>query len=99
MVAIAIVRHGQRVPLVDPEVLPDVPEELEPEPVSVETLPEVDGAVEVVSLVVDEVVGVVVFAVEPGVALVPELLYVLLRSLVCLWQPGSADVASARTAR
>jgi hypothetical protein len=85
-------------------LLPDPPlaEPDEPAPVSVETGA---GAVvvvtvvlgEVVSLVVDEVVGEVVFAVEPGVALVPELLYVLLRS-VSLWQPGSAEVASATTA-
>jgi hypothetical protein len=65
----------------------DEPEpELAPAPVSVETGLEgvvamvvdvVSGGVvaaEVVSLVVDELVGEVVFALEPGVALVPELL-------------------------
>ena len=72
------------------ELLPadeDEPEpELAPAPVSVETGLEgvvamvvdvVSGGVvaaDVVSLVVDELVGEVVFAVEPGVALVPELL-------------------------
>ena len=69
--------------------LPPVDEEepeLEPAPVSVETgLEAVEGVVDVVSvvggaaadvvsLVVDELVGEAVFAVEPGVALVPELL-------------------------
>ena len=85
-------------------LLPDPPlAALEPAPVSVET--GADGVVvvvtdvfgEAVSLVVDDVVGEVVFAVEPGVALVPELLYVLLRS-ASLWQPGSAEAASATTA-
>jgi len=70
------------------ELPPDDEEEpeLEPAPVSVETgLEAVEGVVDVVSvvggaaadvvsLVVDELVGEAVFAVEPGVALVPELL-------------------------
>ena len=90
-----------------PELDPD-----EPEPVSVDgtvtelvTLLEVSGVVEdvavvVVSLVVDDVVGEVdvVVVVEPGVALVPELLYEVLPVLAPRLQPGRAAVASARTA-
>ena len=67
-------------------LLDDEEPELAPAPVSVET--GLDGVVamvvdvvsvggvaaDVVSLVVDELVGEAVFAVEPGVALVPELL-------------------------
>ena len=79
--------------------------ELEPAPVSVETgLEGVAGLVEVVSvggaaadvvsLVVDELVGEAVFAVEPGVALVPELLYEV-DVLASLLQPARATVASA----
>jgi len=68
------------------ELLPADEPELAPAPVSVETGLEgvvamvvdvVSGVVvaaDVVSLVVDELVGEAVFAVEPGVALVPELL-------------------------
>jgi len=51
-------------------------------------------AADVVSLVVDELVGEAVFAVEPGVALVPELLYEV-DVLASLLQPARATVASA----
>jgi hypothetical protein len=53
-------------------------------------------SVDVVSLVVDELVGEVVFAVEPGVALAPELLYeVDVPGLASFLQPARAPVASA----
>ncbi len=98
-------------PLVEPDELEPVPAlELEPVPVSVEvtdpeTLVDVPGVVEdvvvvVVSLVVDDEVGEVdvVVVVEPGVALVPELLYEVLPVPAPLLQPGRAAVARARTA-
>jgi hypothetical protein len=80
-----------------------LPAELEPAPVSVETgAGGVDAvvvevvSVDVVSLVVDELVGEVVFAVEPGVALAPELLYeVDVPGLASFLQPARAPVASA----
>jgi len=91
-----------------PELLPaddedELPAELEPAPVSVETGAAGDVAVvvevvsvDVVSLVVDELVGEVVFAVEPGVALVPELLYeVDVPVPASFLQPARAPVASA----
>jgi hypothetical protein len=54
---------------------------------------------DVVSLVVDELVGEVVFAVEPGVALVPELLYeVEVPVLASFLQPARAPVARATAA-
>jgi len=79
----------------------ELPAELEPAPVSVETgagavvvvVVEV-VSVDVVSLAVDELVGEAVFAVEPGVALVPELLYEV-DVLASLLQPARATVASA----
>lgn len=87
-------------------LLPPVPELEEPAPVSVDvTVAEVAGGgvvivVVVVSLVVDDEVGEVdVVAVEPGVALVPELLYEVLPVLAPRLQPGRAAVARARTAR
>lgn len=75
------------------------PAELEPAPVSVEAggvdAVVVEG-VDVVSLVVDELVGEAVFAVEPGVALVPELLYELgVPVFTSFLQPARAPVASA----
>ena len=82
-----------------PALLP-ADDEDEPDPVSVEVV--LGGVVEavaagVVSLVVDELVGEVVLAVEPGVALDPELLYeVLVPGL--LLQPASAPVARAMAA-
>ena len=81
----------------------ELPAELEPAPVSVETgagavvavVVEV-VSVDVVSLVVDELVGEAVFAVEPGVALAPELLYdVDVPGLASFLQPARAPVASA----
>jgi hypothetical protein len=80
-----------------------LPAELEPAPVSVETgAGGVDAvvvevvSVDVVSLVVDELVGEVGFAVEPGVALAPELLYeVDVPGLASFLQPARAPVASA----
>ncbi len=89
------------VPLVDDEDEP--PAELEPAPVSVEAgaggvdAVVVEGVpVDVVSLIVDELVGEVEFAVEPGVALVPELLYELGVPVVASFlQPARAPVASA----
>ena len=103
MVPVAIVRHRllRGAPAGDEDELPD---ELEPAPVSVETvLGGVVGAavvevvsVDVVSLVVDELVEEGVFAVEPGVALVPELLYeVDVPGLASFLQPARAPVASA----
>ena len=79
------------------------PAELEPAPVSVEAgaggvdAVVVEGVpVDVVSLIVDELVGEVEFAVEPGVALVPELLYELGVPVVASFlQPARAPVASA----
>jgi hypothetical protein len=96
-------------PEVEPEVLDPVEPaapllELEPAPVSVEvtdpeTLPGVVVTVVVVSLVVDEEVGEVdVVVVEPGVELVPELLYDVLPVLASRWQPARPAVASARAA-
>jgi hypothetical protein len=90
-------------------LLPPVPEpelELDPEPVSVETepemLPDVPGVVEAVvdvSLEVDDDVGVEAVVLEPGVALVPELLYEVLPVVPApRLQPGRAAVARARTA-
>ena len=90
--------------------MPAADDEEEPEaapaPVSVET--GLDGVVamvvdvvsvdavagDVVSLVVDELVGEVVFVVEPGVALAPELLYEV-DVLASFLQPARAPVASA----
>ena len=70
--------------------------ELEPAPVSVET--ELGGVeatvVDVVSLVVDVLVGEVAFAVVSGVALLPELLYEV-DVPGALLQPARAPVASA----
>jgi hypothetical protein len=48
---------------------------------------------DIVSLVVDELVGEVVFAVEPGVALVPELLYDVDVVLGSFLQPARPPVA------
>jgi len=81
----------------------ELPAELEPAPVSVETGARAFVAVvvevvsvDVVSLVVDELVGEAVFAVEPGVALAPELLYeVDAPGLASFLQPARAPVASA----
>ncbi len=76
----------------------ELPAEPAPAPVSVETgAAGVDAVVvEVVSLVVDELVGEAVFAVEPGVALAPELLYeVDVPGLASFLQPARAPVASA----
>lgn len=98
--------------LPEPEV-PDEPvpplAELDPAPVSVlgevaltEPDTEPDAVVvEVVSLVVDVVVGEVevVVVVEPGVALEPVLLYDVLPVLAPLLQPARAELASAMAAR
>ena len=94
--------------LPEPEV-PDEPvpplAELDPAPVSVlgeVALTEPDAVVvEVVSLVVDVVVGEVevVVVVEPGVALEPVLLYDVLPVLAPLLQPARAELASAMAAR
>jgi hypothetical protein len=81
----------------------ELPAELEPAPVSVETGAGAVGvvvvevvSVDVVSLAVDELVGEAVFAVEPGVALAPELLYdVDVPGLASFLQPARAPVASA----
>ena len=109
MVAVAGMRHGQRVvdevvvvEVVLPLVSPDVAGALAVELVSVDGVPgivlvDVVVVVDALSLVVDVVVGVVevVVVVEPGVALAPELLYEVLAPLL---QPASAAEARARAA-
>ena len=93
-------------PPVEPAPLPLLAE-VEPAPVSVlgvleltepGAVPDAVVVVDVVSLVVDVVVGVVeeLVVVEPGVALEPVLLYDVLAPLL---QPARAALASAMAAR